>query len=59
MGVFDGFFQHSIVKVEVAFVHAHIEVLAAKINGIRASLDSRFKCIPRPCRCQKLDGLTR
>ena len=58
MGESNGFFQHGIVKIEIAFVHAHVEVLAAEINGICAGLDTGGECVPSTGRCEQFNGFT-
>ena len=54
----DGFFQHFVVEIRIAVVHAHVEVLAAQIDGIRARLDGGDEGIPGASRCEKLHAIT-
>ena len=54
----DGFFQHLVVEIRIAVVHAHVEVLAAQIDGIRARLDGGDEGVPSAGRCEKLHAIT-
>ena len=50
VAVFDGVFQLLVCEIEIAFVHAHVEMLAAEIDRVRARLHIRDKRVPRPSR---------
>ena len=52
VGIGNSFFQHSVVKIRIAAVHAHIEVLAAKINSISTGFDSSLQGFPGTSRCK-------
>ena len=52
--VVNGLLEHGIVEVEPAFMHAHVEVLAAEIDSIRTRLHARHQRIPSASRSQEL-----
>ena len=54
MRVVDGLLQERIVEVELALVHAHVEVLAAEIDSICARLHASDQRVPRAGRGQEL-----
>ena len=56
VGVLHRSLQGFIVKVEVPFVHAHIEVFATQVNGIGTSLHGCFQGIPGAGGSQELYG---
>lgn len=56
MGVVDGLFECGIVKIKTAFVHAHVEMLAAEVNGVSTRLHASDEGIPRAGRREQFDG---
>ena len=52
--VVDRLLERGIVEVEPAFMHAHVEVLAAEIDSIRTRLHARHQRIPSASRSQEL-----
>ena len=58
MCVGDCLLQHFVIEVGIVAVHAHIEMLAAKIDSIRPRLDGCLQCVPSAGGSQQLDGFT-
>ena len=59
VAIVDGLFQLLVGEIEIAFVHAHVEMLAAEIDRVRARLHIRDQRVPRPSRSQELDRFPR
>ncbi len=58
MGIGYRFFQHLVVEIEFALMHAHVEMLATEIDRVSSGFYSSFQRIPRAGRSQQLDGFT-
>ena len=58
MGVVNRLLEPCIVEVEIAFMQAHIEMLASQIDGVRPRIDRRCHGIPRAGRRKQFDGFT-
>ena len=54
----DGLFQHGVVEIRIAVVHAHVEVLATEIDGICTCFDGGDEGIPSAGWCEKLHAIT-
>ena len=59
VAVVDGLFELFVREVEIALVHAHVEMLAAEVYGVRAGLDVGDECVPRAGGCEEFDGFPR
>ena len=58
MGVVNRLLEPCIVEVEIAFMQAHIEMLASQIDGVRPRIDRRCHGIPCAGRRKQFDGFT-
>ena len=57
--VVDGLLERGVIKIEIALVHAHVEMLAAEVDGIGTGLHVGDECVPGAGRRQKLYGFSR
>ena len=59
MGIVDGLLQQGVIEIEIALVHAHVEMLAAEIDGIGAGFHIGDERVPSAGRCEELYRFSR